>query len=290
MNSTNVFGGIFVGMLSVALLGCASVEKPAAYGEPSPMFIFASNEGFVAPSKMAFPQGIPIDPDALKKLQLGMSKDQVRDALGDRQYNGEDLPIWHRWDYLFQLRAPDGAVHPCQYQVRFLGGLAYRGYWADSACRDIAARYADAAGLGVIAVAPCNPSDVAAPLPERVELPTDTLFAFDKGGFEDISADGRRQLGDLVASIKAKILSINHLIVTGYTDRLGSDEHNARLSSERARTVADYMIAEGIPAAKITAVGRGAADPVVVCNNGEQPELIRCLQKNRRVEIRIKQK
>lgn len=39
MNSTNVFGGIFVGMLSVALLGCASVEKPAAYGEPSPMFI-----------------------------------------------------------------------------------------------------------------------------------------------------------------------------------------------------------------------------------------------------------
>ncbi len=80
------------------------------------------------------------------------------------------------------------------------------------------------------------------------------------------------------------------MIVTGYTDRLGSDEHNARLSSERARTVADYMIAEGIPAAKITAVGRGAAEPVVVCNNGEQPELIRCLQKNRRVEIRIKQK
>lgn len=289
MNSTNVFGGIFVGMLSVALLGCASVEKPAAYGEPSPMFIFASNEGFVAPSKMAFPQGIPIDPDALKKLQLGMSKDQVRDALGDRQYNGEDLPIWHRWDYLFQLRAPDGAVHQCQYQVRFLGARLSRllGGLGVSGHRRALCGCSRAGRDRRRAVQPFGRRGAAARAGRTADGHTVRVR---QGGFEDISADGRRQLGDLVASIKAKILSINHLIVTGYTDRLGSDEHNARLSSERARTVADYMIAEGIPAAKITAVGRGAADPVVVCNNGEQPELIRCLQKNRRVEIRIKQK
>nr|WP_310144296.1 OmpA family protein [Burkholderia ambifaria] len=254
------------------------------------MFVFASNEGFIEPSKVAFPQGDSIDPNALKKLQFGMSKDQVRDALGDRHYNSEDFPVWHRWDYLFQLRGQDGAMHQCQYQVRFFGGHAYRGYWADSECRDVAARYAHPAGLVVVAAVPCKPADLAAPLPDKIELSADALFAFDKGAYEDISIDGRRQLSGIVASIKAKIFSINHLFVTGYTDRLGSDEHNARLSGERARTLADYMIAEGVSATKFTVIGKGAADPVVVCNNGEQPDLIRCLQKNRRVEIRVEQK
>ncbi|KWF91972.1 cell envelope biogenesis protein OmpA [Burkholderia diffusa] len=256
------------------------------------MFALSSASNFVESSKMAYPQGVSIEPEALSKLHVGMSKDQVRDVLGDRQYNGNDFPIWHRWDYIFSFPDQDGVLRPCQYQVRFFGGQAYRGYWADSTCRDLAMHYAGEAGsgLGVIEAAPCKVVGAAAPLPEKVDLAADALFAFDKGDLDDISADGRRQLSDLVASIKARILSIDHLVVTGYTDRLGSEEHNALLSSKRAHAVADYMIAEGIPAAKISVVGKGAANPVVACDNVNQADLIRCLGKNRRVEVRIEQK
>ncbi|MFA8356912.1 OmpA family protein [Burkholderia ubonensis] len=290
MSFANVRGGVLVGFLGAILAGCSCFELQAVRDEQSPMFTYANRGDFAEPSKMAFPMGMALQPDALKKLKSGMSKDQIRDVLGDRQYNEDDFATWHRWDYLFQLPDKNGEMRRCQYQVRFFGGHAYGGYWADRRCRDMAAQYADASGLGVVDAAPCKPVDLAAPLPEKVDLSADTLFPFDKGSFDDISTDGRKQLSDLIAFFKARISAINRLVITGYTDRLGGDEHNDRLSSERARAISDYMIAEGIPAAKITALGKGAADPIVVCNNDDQIDLIRCLQKNRRVEIRIEQK
>lgn len=48
----------------------------------------------------------------------------------------------------------------------------------------------------------------------------------------------------------------------GYTDSTGSQELNQRLSNERARAVADFLIANGVASANVTAEGYGESSPV----------------------------
>ncbi|MEX2207167.1 MAG: OmpA family protein [Myxococcota bacterium] len=50
--------------------------------------------------------------------------------------------------------------------------------------------------------------------------------------------------------------------VTGYTDGVGGDEYNLRLSERRANAVRDYLASHGVDGTRLTAVGRGKADPV----------------------------
>jgi len=68
----------------------------------------------------------------------------------------------------------------------------------------------------------------------------------------------------------------------GYTDNIGTDEYNMKLSERRATAVMNYLIKEaGVDSSKITAVGHGEADPVA---DNKTPE---GRAKNRRVEISI---
>jgi len=50
--------------------------------------------------------------------------------------------------------------------------------------------------------------------------------------------------------------------VEGYTDSVGGDDFNMKLSQNRANTVHDYLIQNGVPAASVSAQGFGKADPV----------------------------
>jgi outer membrane protein OmpA-like peptidoglycan-associated protein len=61
------------------------------------------------------------------------------------------------------------------------------------------------------------------------------------------------------------------LEVEGHTDNVGGDEYNERLSQQRAETVREYLLAQGVPGSSVTAIGLGKAGP------GRQ--------QNRRVEI-----
>jgi OOP family OmpA-OmpF porin len=76
-----------------------------------------------------------------------------------------------------------------------------------------------------------------------------------------------------------------HVHVIGYTDRLGSDAYNQKLSEQRAATVRDYLISQGISADRIDAEGRGEADPVKTCKDRNRTRLIACLAPNRRVVV-----
>ena len=68
----------------------------------------------------------------------------------------------------------------------------------------------------------------------------------------------------------------------GYTDSIGTDAYNIKLSERRAAAVKDYLIKEaGVDSSKITAVGNGEADPVADNKTAEGRA------KNRRVEISI---
>lgn len=131
------------------------------------------------------------------------------------------------------------------------------------------------------------------PLPKRRRLESftlkaDTLFAFDKA---DLSAKGKESLDGLVdglmAHAKHKDRTIN---VHGYTDRLGSDSYNQRLSERRSQTVRDYLVGKGLPFDQVTAQGHGEEDPVTgtsCVGDAATKALIECLQPDRRVVIDV---
>jgi len=69
--------------------------------------------------------------------------------------------------------------------------------------------------------------------------------------------------------------------VYGHTDSTGSDAYNQTLSESRARTVMNYLISRGVPAARLRSQGFGETMPVAD-NTSEAGRM-----KNRRVEIKI---
>jgi outer membrane protein OmpA-like peptidoglycan-associated protein len=67
--------------------------------------------------------------------------------------------------------------------------------------------------------------------------------------------------------------------VEGHTDSVGGDEYNQHLSEQRAATVRDYLVQNGISMNNVTAVGFGKTQPVA------SNETAAGRQQNRRVEL-----
>jgi outer membrane protein OmpA-like peptidoglycan-associated protein len=71
------------------------------------------------------------------------------------------------------------------------------------------------------------------------------------------------------------------LDVEGYTDSVGGDAYNQRLSEQRGTSVRDYLMQQGMPGTSVTTKGFGKAGPVA-SNDTAQGR-----QQNRRVELVI---
>jgi outer membrane protein OmpA-like peptidoglycan-associated protein len=71
------------------------------------------------------------------------------------------------------------------------------------------------------------------------------------------------------------------LDVEGYTDSVGGDAYNQRLSEQRGTSVRDYLMQQGMPGSSVTTKGFGKAEPVA-SNDTAQGR-----QQNRRVELVI---
>jgi outer membrane protein OmpA-like peptidoglycan-associated protein len=71
------------------------------------------------------------------------------------------------------------------------------------------------------------------------------------------------------------------LDVEGYTDNVGGDDYNQRLSEQRGEAVRDYLTAEGMAANSVTSKGFGKTQPVA------SNETATGRQQNRRVELVI---
>jgi outer membrane protein OmpA-like peptidoglycan-associated protein len=50
--------------------------------------------------------------------------------------------------------------------------------------------------------------------------------------------------------------------VEGYTDAVGSDDYNQKLSENRAAAVKDFLVSQGVQPNSITSAGFGKSDPV----------------------------
>ncbi|MES2150200.1 MAG: OmpA family protein [Pseudomonadota bacterium] len=132
------------------------------------------------------------------------------------------------------------------------------------------------------------PPVVAAPPPppppparfEKITLSATELFAFDSATLSMPQA----KLDDIAAALQSDT-SVRDITVTGYTDRLGSNKYNQKLSQQRAEAVRNYLVGKGIDGSRLKAVGKGETNPVVTCNNKKRADLIACLAPNRRVEM-----
>ncbi|MEZ6930600.1 porin OmpA [Aeromonas sp. S16(2024)] len=129
-----------------------------------------------------------------------------------------------------------------------------------------------------------------APAPVLVEkqfsLDSDVLFEFNKATLKPAASQA---LDNLFAQILAANPKDGVATVIGHTDRIGSEAYNQALSEQRARTVADYLIAKGLFADKVRAEGQGESSPVTggSCPDGAKAQMIACLAPDRRVEVRL---
>jgi outer membrane protein OmpA-like peptidoglycan-associated protein len=151
--------------------------------------------------------------------------------------------------------------------------------------------FAAAAAVLLLAACAATPPKAAAPADAtpataNEKLSADGLFAFGKSSLDDLSSEGRAQLDALASRLlTGRPFEIVHVI--GHSDRIGSPKANLDLSNRRATAVRKYLVEKGVPAERITAVGRGAVEPIVACDDVSGDALIACLAPNRRVEIRV---
>jgi len=61
---------------------------------------------------------------------------------------------------------------------------------------------------------------------------------------------------------RLKSCPTSNVTVTGYTDNVGNDAINIPLSANRAKTVADYLVSQGVASEHITSKGLASADPI----------------------------
>ena len=96
-------------------------------------------------------------------------------------------------------------------------------------------------------------------------------------GKSEITRDGEATLDQVAEAYRANPAPVT---ITGHSDRSGSAGTNLRSSRQRARMVADYLAAKGVPQSAMTVEGRGENAPLIATEDG-----VREVQ-NRRVEIR----
>jgi outer membrane protein OmpA-like peptidoglycan-associated protein len=103
---------------------------------------------------------------------------------------------------------------------------------------------------------------------------SDVLFDTDKFS---LKAGAREKLAKVAGILIAyPTLAIE---VGGYTDNVGGDDMNQKLSENRADAVRDYLVEQGVGTASLTAKGFGNASPVASNDNASGR------QENRRVEL-----
>lgn len=110
------------------------------------------------------------------------------------------------------------------------------------------------------------------------------LVTFDSGIMFDVDsyalkASTRANLDKMAETMKE--YDKTEIIVMGHTDATGSDEHNQKLSENRASSVSRFLQQNGITAKRVTTKGFGEQKPVASNNTTSGRE------QNRRVEIAI---
>jgi OOP family OmpA-OmpF porin len=120
-----------------------------------------------------------------------------------------------------------------------------------------------------------KPAPAPAPVEEKIVL-RGVNFDFNKA---DIRPDAA-----VILDEAATILNENpgrNVSVGGYTDSVGAEDYNQKLSERRAASVKDYLVGKGVSASRLTTMGYGETNPVASNDTADGRAL------NRRVELNL---
>lgn len=109
-----------------------------------------------------------------------------------------------------------------------------------------------------------------------VTLPEGLLFAQESDQLTPASRDNLRRLATNLEKYPN-----TRIMVVGHTDSQGGSERNLDFSERRAQAIANLLVEVGVNRARLTALGRGDAEPIAT-NDTDAGR-----QWNRRVEIAI---
>ncbi len=118
----------------------------------------------------------------------------------------------------------------------------------------------------------------------EIVLPADLLFDFDKA---DIRSEAVPTMHEIAGILRDS--ARGPVAIVGFTDALGADAYNQKLSERRAMAVKAWLVArEGLPNSRFSTAGLGARNPVAPNrqpNGADDPE---GRQRNRRVTLTIR--
>lgn len=200
--------------------------------------------------------------EALALIRPGHTKEDLY-ALFGPPHQQEGFFGVREWDYIFKFRQPNtNEPKICQFKVVYdKEYIAQSYFW--------------------------NPPGCGENKPQVFTLDNELLFDFDKYDRGNIPHEGKVMLDNIAQQlIGAKSTNI---LVTGYTDHIGSESYNQVLSKNRADTVKALLVERGVSASFIRTYGAGASNPVKSCDRSlSQEAYIKCLKPNRRITITTK--
>ncbi len=103
---------------------------------------------------------------------------------------------------------------------------------------------------------------------------SDVLFDFDSANLKPGAREKLARVGGILLTQSGLRIEVE-----GHTDSVGSDSYNQRLSEQRAASVREYLVMQGIQPAAVGTAGFGEAHPVVSNDTAAGR------QQNRRVEL-----
>ncbi len=133
------------------------------------------------------------------------------------------------------------------------------------------------------------PAPTPAPAPKRcdfaVTLAADQTFAFNKATLNEAA---KKRIDDEAIAKLGSCAKVDIVMITGHTDRIGTQQYNQKLSEKRADAVAAYLKSKGVKA-EIDTLGAGKTQSVKACDDKlPRKKLIECLAPNRRVVIEVR--
>jgi outer membrane protein OmpA-like peptidoglycan-associated protein len=99
-------------------------------------------------------------------------------------------------------------------------------------------------------------------------------------GRDQLTAESKVELRKALAELKRR--AVPDIVVIGHTDTVGNTDANDQLSLARAGRVRDELVAQGLPADRIVAAGRGERELLVRTADGVAEP------RNRRVEVNVR--
>jgi OOP family OmpA-OmpF porin len=176
-------------------------------------------------------------------------------------------------------------------------GLCWRtGYWTPAAAaNDPAGCACDKDLMPKDKCEPPAPKPAPAPAaaaaaPKKCDftatLKDDQTFAFGKA---TLNSAAMAQLDKEVLAKLSNCAEVKLILVTGHTDRIGSQQANQKLSEKRADSVKAYLAKKGVKSnIETMGAGKTQAVPGVSCDDKlPKQKLVACLAPNRRTVVEV---